>query len=201
LAAIPHLKSIDSTLAVWREGYEFIRRRSHRLQSDVFRGRLLGKPAVFMTGAAAAELFYDPSRFRREGAVPLLVQKTLFGRGGVQGLDDAEHTERKALFMGLMSRGALQHFIALADSRWMEESRRWESFGRVVLFDAARDVLCAAACDWAGVTLGKRRMKRLARDCVAMVDGFASLSPRTLRAYAARRRSERCAERQIRAIS
>src|SRR5688572_29398596 len=125
MRAVPHLRSLDSTLAVWREGYEFIRTRSQRLQSDVFRGRLLGRPAVFMTGAAAAELFYDASRFRRAGALPALVQQTLIGRGGVQGLDGAAHSERKALFMTLMSRGALEHFVELADSHWMEELRRW----------------------------------------------------------------------------
>jgi fatty-acid peroxygenase len=200
LTDVPHIDSLDSSIAVLREGYEFIGRQSRRLQSDVFRGRLMGKSTIFMTGARAAELFYDTSRFRRSDALPLLVQKTLFGRRGVQTLDDAQHRERKALFMELMTRGQLQQFVELAEAEWLRAIEGWQRRRRVVLFDEAQRVLCQAACAWAGVTIDQRELVALVRDCHAMVDGFAGVGPRMLRALAGRRRAEHWARGVIASI-
>jgi fatty-acid peroxygenase len=60
----------------------------------------------------------------------------------------------------------------------------------VVLFDEARDVLCQAACWWAGLPPSDRLPAGMARDLVAMVDGFAAAGPRHWRARQARRRCE-----------
>lgn len=70
LPPIPRDPLPDSTLAFLRDGYEFIPKRAHRLGTDMFRTRLLLRKAICLTGHEAAELFYDTSRFRREGAAP-----------------------------------------------------------------------------------------------------------------------------------
>jgi fatty-acid peroxygenase len=190
----------DYTLAVFRDGYELIQKSSRRLGADVFRARLMGKSAVFMTGPGAAEVFYDGSRFARSGAVPLLVQLTLFGRGGVQTLDDASHHERKALFMSLMTRGDLARFEEIAAREWRRAIDDWQRRRRVTLFDEALLVLCRAACAWAGISAEAREITRLAGNCRAMVDGFASAGPRLFRALAARARAEHWARGVIREV-
>lgn len=95
--SFPRDSSIDSTLALQREGYDFIRNRCHRMATDVFATRLLLKPTICMMGQEAAQLFYDDTKFQRSGAAPVRLKKTLFGQQGVQGLDGEAHLHRKAL--------------------------------------------------------------------------------------------------------
>lgn len=92
---MPRGTRLDSTLALLRDPYGFIARRSRRFQSEVFETRLLLRETICMTGPRAAELFYDEERFMRRGATPGRIQDTLFGRGGVQGLDGTAHRHRK----------------------------------------------------------------------------------------------------------
>jgi fatty-acid peroxygenase len=54
-----------------------------------------------MQGEEAAKVFYDENKFKRKKAAPKFVKKTLFGQGGVQGLDEDRHRHRKQLFMSL----------------------------------------------------------------------------------------------------
>jgi fatty-acid peroxygenase len=95
---LPHDRVADSTLAFLRDGYAFISNRCRRYRSDVFQTRLLLQPVICMRGAAAAEVFYS-DRFERRGATPAVARRTLFGEGGVQGLDDAAHHHRKKMLM------------------------------------------------------------------------------------------------------
>src|SRR4051794_37492683 len=100
---IPRERSIDSTLALLRDPYGFIATRCRQFGADLFQTRLLFQPTICMTGPAAATLFYSPERFQRQGAAPGRLQKTLFGQGGVQELDDEPHQHRKQMFLSLMS--------------------------------------------------------------------------------------------------
>ena len=58
---VPAIGRMDHTVALLREGYDFIARRCDRLGSDVFATRLLLEPTLCMRGRDAAELFYDTS--------------------------------------------------------------------------------------------------------------------------------------------
>jgi fatty-acid peroxygenase len=60
----------------------------------------------------------------------------------------------------------------------------------VVLFDEAGVVLTRGVCRWAGLPGEAVDAESLARDLIAMVDGFASPGPRHLRARRARSRQE-----------
>lgn len=68
-----------------RDPYRFISRRAAELGEDVVETRLLLRRATCLTGAEAARVFYDPARFQRASPAPEPLQRTLFGRGGVQG--------------------------------------------------------------------------------------------------------------------
>lgn len=91
MSEIPRDPAIESSVALLGEGYDFIPSRCRRLQSDLFQVRLLLQNTICMSGEEAARLFYDESRFQRAHAAPRMLQKTLFGQGGVQGLDGAAH--------------------------------------------------------------------------------------------------------------
>ena len=185
----PHLGSIDAVFPLALEGYEFIQRRCEHFHSDVFVGRLLGQRAVFMRGSAAAQLFYDAQHFRRADAMPALVKKTLFGEGGVQGLDDEAHRQRKALFLSFMTRASIAGFLSILRDEWDQALDAWQQRPLVVLLEEAQNIFNRAACRWAGVP-SSARDDQLARDCSAMFNGFATIGPRMWQARAARLRAE-----------
>jgi fatty-acid peroxygenase len=199
MSETPRLRG-DQALSLLREGYEYIGARARRLHTDAFEARVLGKRVTFLSGRDAAELFYDESRFCRSGAVPALVQRTLFGVGGVQSLDDAAHRQRKAMFLAIMTRDNIERFLELADGEWNAAIVRWQREPRIVLLEQAQLTLFRAAAAWVGVPLSKRRSVRLARCMAAMVNGFATVGPRLWRGLLARRAAERWARSVIRRV-
>ncbi|MFE1381644.1 cytochrome P450 [Streptomyces sp. NPDC058740] len=189
----------DSTLSLLLRGYTWLPRvRGGHDGSGPASTRLFGKPVRVLHGADAVAFFYDERHARRGGALPGPVLDTLFGRGAVHTLDGAEHRARKALFLSWLTEPRAVQALA---ARVTEEFRR--EFGRlrgreVVLFDACALVLARAVRDWAGLPgYDDAGTERLARDCVAMVDGFATPGPRHLRARRARSRQEALLRRAV----
>lgn len=180
----------DSTLFLLRDGYTFIQKRCRRYQSDIFQTRVMFKKAICISGAEAARLFYDPELFMRKSAVPLRIQKTLQGVGGVQSLDGDAHKRRKTLFMSMMAPAGIALLMRHMAEQWQVAIARWIGKERVVLFDEAQGVFCRAACAWASVPLLATETPLRAEDLGAMVDGFGGIGPRHWRARRARHRSE-----------
>jgi len=150
---IPRVPAVDSTLEFKRDPYGFIAKRCQRCGEDVFEARILFRQTICMTGPEAAALFYDEERFQRKGAAPLRLQATLFGRKGVQTLDGEAHRERKHMFLVLMRSESVRRLGDGCDDWLRIYARKWERMGRVELYAQAREVLCRAVCDWAGVPL------------------------------------------------
>lgn len=190
MTRIPRDPSPDSTLALLRDPYGFVQKRCRHFRSDLFETRLLLRRTICMSGPEAAQLFYDPSRFVRQGAMPERVRRTLLGRGGVQGLDGAAHAHRKQMFMSLMS----PEQIAALGQQFAQELRlraeTWGSVGQVVLYDELHEVLTRAVCAWSGVPLQEAEVGRRTRDLTAMFDAAGAVGPRHWRSRLARRRSE-----------
>ena len=116
--AMPRAKGLDDSLELLNEGYTFISKRCRDLETDVFETRLRFEKTICMRGRDAAELFYNQDHFIRAGAAPKRLTQTLFGKGGVQGLDGEAHTHRKAMFMALMSPAELQRMADLSAEGW-----------------------------------------------------------------------------------
>ncbi|QDV34648.1 cytochrome P450 [Tautonia plasticadhaerens] len=174
---IPRDRSPESSIALLRDPYGFIPERCRRHGSDLFEARLFLRRTICMTGREAAALFYDPDRFIRRGAPPGRVQKTLFGRGGVQGLDGEAHRHRKAMFMSLMTPGRIADLAGRTGDEWRRASRRWASRGRVVLYDEASEVLTRAVCAWAGLPLDESEVPKRTRELTALFDQGSLVGP------------------------
>ena len=127
-----------------------------------------------MTGPQAAELFYDRDRFARRGAMPGRIQRTLLGRGGVQGLDDEAHRSRKRMLMSLMTPERIGRLSEITAGLWHTYARKWESVDEVVLYDEARELLTRAVCAWAGVPLAESEVRRRTGELSAL---FCSTTP------------------------
>jgi fatty-acid peroxygenase len=200
MSNIPRDPALDSTLAIVREGYDFIWNRCRRLQTDAFRTRVMGLPTVCIHGKQAAELFYDESKLQRRHALPRRVVTTLFGKHAVHTLDDEAHRARKAVFLSLMSDAQLARLMEQLAIEWRAAIRRWEHQPQVVLFDEVRDVMLRGVCAWAGIPLRERELARRGRDMVRMVDAFGGIGPRLWAGKLARARSELWIARQIEAV-
>ncbi|WP_257349748.1 cytochrome P450 [Pseudalkalibacillus decolorationis] len=187
---VPHDKSLDNSLALMREGYLFIKNRTDKYQSDLFEARLMGQKVICMSGEEAAKIFYDSERFKRKGAAPKRVQKTLFGVGGVQTMDGDAHIHRKLLFMSLMTPEHEKRLAELTMEQWKASISKWETSKKVVLFEEAKVVLCRVVCQWAGVPLKESEIKERADDFSEMVDAFGAVGPRYWKGRRARTRVE-----------
>ncbi|MFO7597942.1 MAG: cytochrome P450, partial [Desulfocurvibacter africanus] len=191
MPTIPSDKLPESTLALFRDGYEFIGKRCERLGSDVFQTRLMLQKTVCMRGPEAAKVFYDRRFFQRQGGAPLRLQKTLFGRGGVQGMDGEAHRHRKAMFMSLMTQESIDRLVRLMSDKWRAAILKWAEKGRIVLLDAAREVLCRAVCVWADIPLKEAEVRKRTRDFADMIDDSGGVGPRYWRGRLARMRAEK----------
>ncbi|MFI8321472.1 cytochrome P450 [Streptomyces sp. NPDC085529] len=181
----------DSTLGLLAQGYAWLPDRMRHSPDGTVRCRLLGRPAVALRGPEAVAFFYDEAHVVRTAALPGPVLDTLFGRGAVHTLDGEAHRVRKAMFVALLKEDAgVAELGRIVGRRWREALTGPPGRSLVVFEEAAR-VLALSVRDWAGLPLSDPTTVGLARDCTAMVDGFATAGPRHLRARRARRRQER----------
>ncbi|MFE0678329.1 cytochrome P450 [Streptomyces sp. NPDC058867] len=187
-----HAPLLDSTVSLLVKGYGWLpdlRRRAGGAEAVPV--RVMGRRGVALHGPDAIAFFYDERNVRRDGALPGPVLDTLFGRGAVHTLDAAMHRKRKALFMTLLKDPQrIKDLADRAQEAWDRAEIRWAGQEESVLFDEAARVLTRAVYDWSGIPLSDDEEADTARDLVAMVDGFAAVGPRHLRALRARKRQE-----------
>lgn len=174
---IPRDSSWDGTLALKREGYDFIRHRCQALDTDIFETRLMLRPTLCLSGSEAARVFYDQRLFQREGAAPQRLKKTLFGVGGVQGLDDEAHRHRKAMIMSLMTAESVNQLVELTRSCWLSAIVDWSEQNDIILKDKVAVVLCQAVCEWAGLSLPKAEVGTRTRQLLNLIEGAGQIGP------------------------
>ncbi|MFC4023415.1 cytochrome P450 [Oceanobacillus longus] len=193
-------EGLDHTLSLLKEGYDFIPNRVRKFDSKIVETRILGKKTICISGKDAAEIFYDTNRFKRKGVAPGRIQKSLFGEGGVQGLDGEEHRHRKAMFMSLMSSECLKVLDEITEKQWQIAIDKWKSMDAVVLFEEAEEIMCRIACSWAGVPLWAKDLELRTMDLSAMIDAFGAVGPRHWEGRRARTRTERWISYMIRQV-
>ncbi|WP_277811163.1 cytochrome P450 [Chromohalobacter canadensis] len=169
------LASHECTLALARNGYHYIGAQCARLGNDLFQSRLLFKKTIFLRGEEAAKLFYDTNFFTRQDAAPKRLQKTLFGVGGIQGLEGTAHHQRKALFLSIMSQSRIDWLAELVEQHWQSRLRHWETQAPVVLLDELHFILCRAAVEWCGIPLQDENFTELTKKLVLMIEGAAAI--------------------------
>lgn len=197
MSILPPLSAFDSSVALLTEGYAFISNRCDRLGSDVFATRLLLQPTLCLRGPAAVELFYREERFTRVAAAPSHLRRTLFGDGGVQGLDGAAHHQRKAVFVDITQPARVEALVARTEQEWRTRLPGWQARGEIVLLDELHRLYTRAVCDWAGVTLAAADEARRCAELVALFEGASSVGLANLKARRARRRLEPWLAQQV----
>lgn len=163
---------------------------------------LLGDPTIFVRGAEGVEVFYDEDRVRRHGAMPGIVQETLFGHGSVHSLDGQDHRHRKATFLDVAYEDEqverLRPFLA---AEWQRELDDWFAGGERSAYDAAVGAFGRAVMRWAGLPGTPAAKTRWAARLAQIVDGFGvPYSPEYVLAWINRRWSDRHAQHLIEAV-
>ncbi|GAA1512294.1 cytochrome P450 [Pimelobacter simplex] len=189
----PALKTVDSTMALLRDPYRYISRRAAERGSQTFETRLLMRPTTCMTGAEAAAVFYDPKRFQRAGAAPPPLQKTLFGQGGVQGLDGTGHRQRKAMFLEIAGPERVAALADLVTCEWRRAIPEWAAAGQIQLYPRLQVLLTRAVCEWAGMPLPDADVESRTRQLSALFDEAGHLGIGHLKSRVARKAADQWA--------
>jgi fatty-acid peroxygenase len=164
--------------------------------------RLLGDKTLLVRGAEGVALFYDDQYIARHGAMPGIVQGTLFGRGSVHSLDGDEHRHRKATFLDVAYEDTqVERLSPLFDREWKFELDAWLEGGRRSAYDAAVGVFGRASMKWAGLPGTSEAKTRWSARLAQIVDGFGvPYSPEYLLAVANRLWSDRHAQHLVEAV-
>lgn len=164
--------------------------------------RLLGDEAALVRGAEGIDLFYDESRIARHGAMPAIVQETLFGHGSVHSLDGAAHRHRKATFVtAAYEDHQVARLTPWLEREWARERDAWLDGGTRSAYDAAVGAFGRAIMGWAGLPGTAAAKTRWAARLAQIVDGFGvPYSPEYLVATMNRVWSDRHAQRLIEAV-
>lgn len=194
MTPFPRDPAPDATLALLRDGYEFVPKRCRRFAADAFETRLMLSKAVCASGVEAARMFYHPGRFTRTGALPPNALFLLQDTGSVAVHDGAAHAHRKRLFLGVLTPEAVGRLVGRFEAEWRTALGRWAAAGPVVLHTEVEGVLCRAVCDWAGVPLPEAEAAERTREFAAMIDGAGAVGLRAVRGLFRRRRTERWAQ-------
>ena len=197
---VPHTRVFDSTLKLLFEGYPFFQRRCAELDTDAFATRLMGRRAICVSGHEAARMFWHPGRFTRRGAIPPTTLMLLQDAGSAETLDGEDHRHRKAMMMSLQTPGDRARMATIAQEEWRARVGGWPARRRVRLFDETENVLCAAACRWAGIPASHVDHARLTREFSAMIDGAGTVFRRTIQGLLLRSRTEHWAKGLVGAV-
>jgi fatty-acid peroxygenase len=181
----------ENGLHLLARGYGWLPDRRRASGRRTVAARLGGLPVTAIEGPDAARFLYDEDHVRRAHAIPEPVQGTLFGKGAVHTLDGEAHRVRKAMFVALLMReDGVASLVQQVTAAWDDAVEEWTRRPQIVLFDEAGRVIAGAVCRWAGVPVDDDEVPAVARDLLAMVDGFATGGPRHWRARRARGRRE-----------
>ncbi|PZE93049.1 cytochrome P450 [Curtobacterium sp. MCLR17_039] len=196
--------AIDDSLSLLTRGYGFGAHLWRRTRSGAraVGFRLLGRPALLVRGAEGVALFYDGDRTARHGAMPAIVQRTLFGVGSVHSLDGAEHHHRKATFVDVAYEDEqVRRLAPLLTREWATERDAWLAGGTRSAYDAAVGAIGRAVMRWAGLPGTPSAKTRWAARLAQVVDGFGvPYSPEYLQAVLNRHWSDRHARRLVEAV-
>lgn len=188
--SFPKEKGFENGLKVLREGYMYASNRHRIYQSDVFETRLLGQKALVMGGEEATRLFYDENKFKRKGAAPEPAVATLLGKGGVQQLDDEAHRNRKKMFMDLMSKERIEIWAKLVEKHLHLATKEWLTKESIIFYEESKEILTRAVCEWAGISLPEKDVKKRTRQLVSMFESPMAVSTKHIEGRVGRQQAE-----------
>lgn len=196
---IPETKiKLTDVKDVFNEGYHLLGTLREDVDAPVVKGKFLTKEIIAIYGEEAARKFYDPQNFKREGAMPKPILKTLFGEDGVQTLDGKDHHHRKSYFMDLMTPERMEDYHQILEEHLSRELDK--QHGEFELFDLSNRVLFYSICEWSGINLEQydsEKVEVLAKNQISMISGAVTSPIDHIKGIADRKESEKWAQSLI----
>ncbi|MDN6195343.1 MAG: cytochrome P450, partial [Atopostipes suicloacalis] len=180
---------------LYDEGYNLLSAIREDAGAPVAKAKFLTEEIITVYGREAAKKFYDPTKFKREGAMPAPVLKTLFGEDGVQTLDGEAHHHRKNYFMDLMTPERMDDYRELLEEKLKEKLEA--QHGKFELFDLANIVLFETIAEWSGINLDQLsddKVKDFAKNQISMISGAVTSPTDHLKGISDRNESEEWAQ-------
>ncbi|ARK24097.1 cytochrome P450 [Sporosarcina sp. P37] len=177
------------------KGYNLLGELREEVDAPVVKATFLTKEITAIYGEEASRKFYNPENFKRAGAMPKPVLKTLFGEGGVQTLDGEEHHHRKNYFMDLMSPERMEAYHEILSEKLSKELTK--QHGEFELFDLANKVLFTSISEWSGINLesfDSKTLDKLARNQISMISGAVTSPVDHIKGITDRKESEKWAQ-------
>lgn len=193
---VPETKvKLTDVKELMNSGYHLLGELREDVGAPVVKANFLTKDITVIYGEEAARTFYNPEYFKRTGAMPKPVLKTLFGEDGVQTLDGEEHHHRKNYFMDLMTPDRMEAYHELLAENVSKELDK--QHGEFELFDLANRVLFTTISEWAGINLEKfdaKLVEKLAQNQISMISGAVTSPVDHVKGIADRKESEKWAQ-------
>ena len=95
------------------------------------------------------------------------------------------------MFMSIMSQDRLKKLNEIAAKQWDTALTKWQEMDDVVLYEEALEIMCRTACEWAGVPVEDKDMKKLADDFRSMFESATAIGPSHWAGRHARNRVEK----------
>lgn len=187
---MPQDARLDSTMALLKEGYDFISNGCRRHGGPVFASRILLQRTYCLQGHEAVRLFYESPNLTRVSAAPRMLVQTLFGAGAIQGMDGPGHLRRKQLFLELLTGEPARQLLRDVERELLHAAQSWVGADEVDVLPEIQGVLFRAVTRWAGLPPAECTHKRQ-KQLVALVDGAGSIGAGHLHARMARKQAER----------
>ncbi|GAA3723690.1 cytochrome P450 [Salinicoccus jeotgali] len=176
------------------KGYGLLEELRQDVGAPVVKAELLNEEMIITYGKEAARKFYDPENFKRGGAMPTPILKTLFGEDGVQTLDGEAHHHRKNYFMDLMKPERMEDYQKILDRNLTAELDK--QHGEFELFDLANRVLFNSIAEWSGINLERyddKTLEDLAQNQISMISGAVTSPKDHIKGVTDRNESEKWA--------
>lgn len=196
---VPETKiKLKDAKELMNKGYNLLGELREDVDAPVVKAEFFNKSITVIYGEEAARKFYDPENFKREGAMPKPVLKTLFGEDGVQTLDGKAHHHRKNYFMDLMTPERMEEYHQVLAKHLSEALDK--QHGEFELFDLANKVLFNAISEWSGINLAKfdkETLEKLAENQISMISSAVTSPTDHMKGISDRKESEKWAQELI----
>lgn len=196
---VPETKiKLKDVKELMNKGYNLLGELREDVDAPVVKAEFFNESITVIYGEEAARKFYDPEHFKREGAMPKPVLKTLFGEDGVQTLDGKAHHHRKNYFMDLMTPERMEEYHQVLAKHLSEALDK--QHGEFELFDLANKVLFNAISEWSGINLAKfdkETLEKLAENQISMISSAVTSPTDHMKGISDRKESEKWAQELI----
>lgn len=196
---VPETKiKLKDVKELMNKGYNLLGELREDVDAPVVKAEFFNENITVIYGEEAARKFYNPANFKREGAMPKPILKTLFGEDGVQTLDGDAHHHRKNYFMDLMIPERMEDYQNILAKHLSEALDK--QHGEFELFDLANKVLFNAISEWSGINLdqyNKEKLEKLAENQISMISGAVTSPTDHVKGISDRNESEKWAQELI----